>query len=163
MKGLSNILSRIKESVPKLKQKTKTTMKIICIALIAVLSSCEDGVIVIGKDNVIWDPGKEEKHEPENPDTQEAPTESEMEQMIQKAEKEYSQMCDQAKKEDIERIKLELATYYNNYLKEAIDLYQKAKRRDEPEKSKTLKEPEGILEEWKIILEIVRDWFLLQE
>ena len=157
MKGLSNRLTKIGRIVPK------PAMTIICIALTAALTSCEDEIIVIGKGNVVWDPVKEEGPQPKNPDTQEAPTESEMEQMIQQAEKEYSQMCDQAKKEDIERIKLELATYYNNYLRKAIDLYEKAKTEDEPEKSQTLIEAKKRLEEWKIILKIVRDWFLLQK
>lgn len=100
MDRLSKIRTKIGRIVPK------PAMTIICIALIAALTSCEDEIIVIGKGNVVWDPVKEKEHEPKNPDTQEAPTESEMEQIIQQAEKEYSQMCDQAKKEDIERIKL---------------------------------------------------------
>ena len=162
VKRIGRWILRVGEKVGKKLGKERIIFYTV-FALATTLQSCEDEIIVIGKGNVVWDPVKEEGPQPKNPDTQEAPTESEIEQMIQQAEKEYSQMCDQAKKEDIERIKLELATYYNNYLKEAIDLYEKAKRQEEPEKSKTLKEAKEILEEWKIILEIVRDWLLLQE
>ena len=65
------------------------------------------------------------------------------------------------------KLEKEKFTGFNYALEEQellkTDKYEKAKTEDEPEKSQTLIEAKKRLEEWKIILKIVRDWFLLQK
>ena len=164
------MVNRIKEGIPRVVRRFGRTKLIISAALLLILQSCKDGMIVIGDDNTINTVNTEQtdSNPQNNPENQtETVTEHEVEIMINKATEDYSNLCDQVKsmdftgKEDIEKlIKEYLSKYYNNHLKIATDLLKEAKNQEDPEKTETLMKAKEILNEWEdtfnIALSLIR-------